>query len=283
VNGALEAAFQDWVDSGWDRRRTEVRLLQLIARYDTALREASAPMVVRFPTGLREARALPPTLLRVRRVRAEQELRRLRAGAPLPPDDEPAVAVVAVAELQWLLGELRAASSRRRRSTSVSGAVAGYLSSARPDRFPLTEAALAAWSAVPRRDRLSVAIELVEARLASSAPDLELRPYLFDVPEPDLGALSDFPDGAPASARFGPERLAVVRMGDHVRVVDGLCPHRGGSLCHGWVEDGAIVCPVHVWAFDLNDGRERAGRDRIRIWPARVVDGRVRLEGDFAS
>lgn len=28
------------------------------------------------------------------------------------------------------------------------------------------------------------------------------------------------------------------------------CPHRGGSLAHGVVEDGCIQCPYHGWRFD---------------------------------
>jgi len=28
------------------------------------------------------------------------------------------------------------------------------------------------------------------------------------------------------------------------------CPHRGGRLSQGWLEDGCLVCPYHGWRFD---------------------------------
>jgi phenylpropionate dioxygenase-like ring-hydroxylating dioxygenase large terminal subunit len=30
------------------------------------------------------------------------------------------------------------------------------------------------------------------------------------------------------------------------------CPHRASRLSTGWVEDGALVCPYHGWAFDTS-------------------------------
>ena len=35
----------------------------------------------------------------------------------------------------------------------------------------------------------------------------------------------------------------------------GRCPHSGGSLGHGWIEEGEVVCPLHHWRFKLADGR----------------------------
>jgi UDP-MurNAc hydroxylase len=39
-------------------------------------------------------------------------------------------------------------------------------------------------------------------------------------------------------------------------VVDRYCPHQGGDLLYGWVEDGRyLVCPRHGWRYDLeNEG-----------------------------
>ena len=41
--------------------------------------------------------------------------------------------------------------------------------------------------------------------------------------------------------RWSPSR-AVARMPD-------------GSLGHGWIEEGEVVCPLHRWRFRLADGR----------------------------
>jgi nitrite reductase (NADH) small subunit len=50
-------------------------------------------------------------------------------------------------------------------------------------------------------------------------------------------------------------RLAVFRQGDDLIALSGRCPHSGGSLGHGWIEEGEVVCPLHHWRFRLADGR----------------------------
>ncbi len=36
--------------------------------------------------------------------------------------------------------------------------------------------------------------------------------------------------------------------------LNNICPHRGGPLGQGWLEDEAVVCPWHSWAFDTHTG-----------------------------
>src|SRR3954468_13861162 len=50
-------------------------------------------------------------------------------------------------------------------------------------------------------------------------------------------------------------RVGIFRLGDDVVALSGRCPHAGGSLGHGWVEDGEVICPLHRWRFRLSDGR----------------------------
>jgi phenylpropionate dioxygenase-like ring-hydroxylating dioxygenase large terminal subunit len=38
------------------------------------------------------------------------------------------------------------------------------------------------------------------------------------------------------------------------RIAADRCPHRGGSLSRGWVEDGKLTCPYHGWQY-ASDGR----------------------------
>jgi len=49
--------------------------------------------------------------------------------------------------------------------------------------------------------------------------------------------------------------LALVRAGEEIVALSDRCPHAGGSLGQGWVEEGEIVCPLHRWRFRLSDGR----------------------------
>jgi UDP-MurNAc hydroxylase len=58
------------------------------------------------------------------------------------------------------------------------------------------------------------------------------------------------------------ERIIVEADGSRY-AVDRYCPHQGGDLSWGWVEDGRfLTCPRHQWQFDLESGgdaRENAG------------------------
>ncbi len=62
-------------------------------------------------------------------------------------------------------------------------------------------------------------------------------------------------DGRGQSLDAAGMRLAVFRIGDGVVALSGRCPHSGGSLGHGWIEEGEVVCPLHQWRFKLTDGR----------------------------
>lgn len=49
-------------------------------------------------------------------------------------------------------------------------------------------------------------------------------------------------------------KLAVFFSNNSYYVIDNYCPHAGGSLSGGFVEDGCAVCPWHYWAFRLENG-----------------------------
>jgi len=52
-------------------------------------------------------------------------------------------------------------------------------------------------------------------------------------------------------------QLAVFLDEDRVQVIDNTCPHAGGNLADGPVDDGCAVCPRHQWAFRLDNGQLR--------------------------
>jgi len=73
--------------------------------------------------------------------------------------------------------------------------------------------------------------------------------------------------------------LAVVRTDeDTIHVLDNRCPHAGGALSAGAVRDGCIVCPWHMWAFDLASGAcPPAPTIRVKTYICRVREGRVEV------
>ena len=49
--------------------------------------------------------------------------------------------------------------------------------------------------------------------------------------------------------------LALFKDGGQIYALLGRCPHAGGPLGRGWVEEGEAVCPLHRWRFQLASGR----------------------------
>jgi nitrite reductase (NADH) small subunit len=92
-----------------------------------------------------------------------------------------------------------------------------------------------------------------------------------------LCRIDEVPEGRGRTIKVAGARLAVIRDGDSIVVFSDVCPHAGGSLGSGWVEDGELLCPLHRWRFRLRDGRCTTVRGHD------VHQYRVRLEGDEVS
>ncbi len=65
----------------------------------------------------------------------------------------------------------------------------------------------------------------------------------------------EIPEGRGRSLDAAGVRLAVFRTAGGLVALSGRCPHSGGSLGHGWIDEGDVVCPLHGWRFKLADGR----------------------------
>ena len=49
-------------------------------------------------------------------------------------------------------------------------------------------------------------------------------------------------------------QLAVYLNAGQVYVMDNYCPHAGGNLAGGHVDEGCAICPWHGWAFRDSPG-----------------------------
>lgn len=90
-----------------------------------------------------------------------------------------------------------------------------------------------------------------------------------------LCMVGDLPAGKPRLVRVGGQRLACVRRGERVDVVDDRCPHEGHPLSMGLVRDGVLTCPWHNWKFDLGTGRCLFGGEAVRRYPVEIVADEV--------
>lgn len=86
-----------------------------------------------------------------------------------------------------------------------------------------------------------------------------------------LCELSELGEGCGKYVEIDGFQLAVFREGEKVYVMDNTCPHAGGPLAEGSVENGCAVCPWHYWAFRLDNGElANAPAVKVKTYPARV-------------
>lgn len=48
--------------------------------------------------------------------------------------------------------------------------------------------------------------------------------------------------------------LCVANVNGEICAMDNICPHWGGPLGKGRIENGKLVCPWHGWSFDPKTG-----------------------------
>ena len=69
----------------------------------------------------------------------------------------------------------------------------------------------------------------------------------------------------------GGENLALVRDGDAISALHGVCAHQGGPLAEGRVRNGCLTCPWHGWEYRPEDGQspppftEKLPTHRVRL------------------
>ena len=76
--------------------------------------------------------------------------------------------------------------------------------------------------------------------------------------------------------QLGRHEIAVFWDGKDVFALENYCTHEGSMLSYGYIEPGAVVCPLHAAVFDLKTGEclDRFTSDTV-AYEAEVRDGRV--------
>ncbi len=69
----------------------------------------------------------------------------------------------------------------------------------------------------------------------------------------------DVPDGEGISVTAEGEKIALFHETGEFFAVGDMCPHAGGPLSEGWLDQGEITCPWHGWTFPLR--KQDAERD----------------------
>lgn len=89
--------------------------------------------------------------------------------------------------------------------------------------------------------------------------------------------LETLPDeGRVITAVVGGRSIALTRCGGVIGALDNRCPHQGGPLGEGSIENGWLRCPWHGYDYDPTTGRPPEGfSDAPAAYPVRESDGTV--------
>ncbi|WP_213010518.1 Rieske (2Fe-2S) protein [Paractinoplanes toevensis] len=94
-----------------------------------------------------------------------------------------------------------------------------------------------------------------------------------------IGSVHDIPLGEGRTFAVDGRMIAVFRLRDgSVRALSAVCPHRGGPLADGQIDLKQVVCPLHLYAWDLATGCSLSGQDPVTSYPVRVDDDQLFVE-----
>ena len=67
--------------------------------------------------------------------------------------------------------------------------------------------------------------------------------------------------------------IALFNVDGNFYAIDNTCPHRGGPLGEGMLDDGIVTCPWHGWKFNVATGKNVS-------MPVDVKRFEVKVEGE---
>jgi len=98
------------------------------------------------------------------------------------------------------------------------------------------------------------------------------------VPRPAL-PLDHLSPGTVREAIIEDHAYAICNVEGNLFAVSGDCPHRNGPLGHGALHGYSLVCPWHLWEFDVRTGESDLRPDcTIATYPVTVEDGTIFLQ-----
>lgn len=87
----------------------------------------------------------------------------------------------------------------------------------------------------------------------------------------------DLPEGRVTTVTAGHRSLAITHHEGEYGALDNRCPHQGGPLGEGAIENGWLRCPWHGWDYCPITGRAPGGHEDsgVRTFPVEVRDDGV--------
>ena len=82
----------------------------------------------------------------------------------------------------------------------------------------------------------------------------------------------DLPEGRVTSVQAGHQSLCLTHFKGEFGCLDNKCPHQGGPLGEGSIENGLLRCPWHGWDYDPISGKTPGFDDGVSTFPIEIRD-----------
>ncbi|HEY5611014.1 MAG TPA: Rieske 2Fe-2S domain-containing protein [Thermoanaerobaculia bacterium] len=92
----------------------------------------------------------------------------------------------------------------------------------------------------------------------------------------EVAAADELPVGRATVRAIGDRKIALYHTEKGFFATDNTCPHRGGPLGEGDLMGQEIVCPWHLWTFDIETGQHDLLQDvRVTTHEVEIRNGKV--------
>ena len=94
-----------------------------------------------------------------------------------------------------------------------------------------------------------------------------------------LAQVTDCPPGSSIEVVVADRIIAIFNVDGNFHALDGVCPHQGGPLGKGELQDGIATCPWHGWQFHVENGKclisPHIQQPKVQL---RIQEGKIYLE-----
>lgn len=88
-----------------------------------------------------------------------------------------------------------------------------------------------------------------------------------------LGPVDEVPIGEGRAYAAGGVPVAVFRTrAGGLYALGAVCPHAGGPIADGLIDESVVVCPLHQYAYALRTGESTSDQPALPCYPVRIDD-----------